>query len=581
TDITSGIHHFKYSYIKSEGVSDVNAELIDEAISAAEITHNGATATAKFNIPKLVLNRNNQFNGTVEFTAYDRAENNTDMADEERIVVDNINPTSTITFNDPVQNVNNISYYAGNINATIVINEANFYSNDVNVTVTKDGVNYPVTVQWNDNSVDVHTGTFTLTEDGDYVVAINYADRSTNEMESYESNRLTIDTKAPTVNVTNVKNNTANKDEVYGFTITANDINIDMNSIAPVLTAVVRGEDGSYAKKTIPFENLKTLEAGKTYSYTVENLEEDAVYTLVCTLKDMSGNTYSKIILDDGNEYETVRFSINREGSTFAVDEATDKLVQQYYVYSVYEDVIIEEINVDPIENYTVKLNGEELTEGKDYTTTVTDNEEEWSLRTYVISKSLFENEGEYSVIVESTDKADTTAFSDIKNLKVAFVVDKTAPSITISGLEEDGRYQTEAQTVTLIPSDDGGKLNSITVITVDKDGKKLAELLSLSGEELDAALEENSGMLTFKVSKGMYQNIRIICDDCAVNEDGETNTYDVTIKNVTVDTNAFIVNFWANKVLRWSTIAGVILLAAGIVVLIAYKKRKKTEKKK
>lgn len=62
-------------------------------------------------VTKLVLNNDNQFNGTVEFTAYDRSENNTDMADEERTVVDNIKLTSKITFNGPVQNTNNISYY--------------------------------------------------------------------------------------------------------------------------------------------------------------------------------------------------------------------------------------------------------------------------------------------------------------------------------------------------------------------------------------------------------------------------------------------------------------------------------------
>ena len=579
-DITTGIYHFKYSYIKSEGVSDVNAELIDEAIAAAEITYSGATATAKFSIPKLVLKNDNQFNGTVKFTAYDRSENNTDMADEERIVVDNIKPTSKITFNEPVQNANNISYYAGDINATIVITEANFYSEDVNVTVTKDGANYPVTVQWKDESVDVHTGTFTLTEDGDYIVTIKYADRSTNEMETYESNRLTIDTKAPSVSVSNIKNNSANKDEKYGFTITANDINIDMNSIKPVLTAVVREEDGSYATKTISLGDIKTVEAGKTYSFTVDNLEADAVYTLVCTLKDMSGNEYSKISLSDGKEYETVKFSINRDGSTFTVNEATFKLLTQYYVYSVDSDVVIEEINVDPIENYVVKLNGEPLTEGKDYTTTITEKDGEWSKRTYVVKKSLFENEGEYNVIVESIDKAETTAFSDVKNLKVAFVVDQTAPVLTISGLEEGGRYQIDEQTVTVIPTDDGGKLNSFKAILLNSDGKELEVRFEKSGNDLIKYLEENDGKITFTVPEGLENQVRIICNDCAVNADGKTNAYDQTFTKVTVSQSGWVI-YYANKPLFYGSIAGVILLAGGIIFLILYKKRKKNEASK
>lgn len=578
-DITTGINHFKYSYIKSEGVSNVNAELIDEAIAAAQITYSGATATAKFSIPKLVLKNDNQFNGTVEFTAYDRAENNTDMADEERIVVDNIKPTSKITFNEPVRNANNISYYAGDINAKIIITEANFYSKDVNVTVTKNGANYPVAVQWKDDSVDVHTGIFTLTEDGNYIVTVKYADRSTNEMKTYESNRLTIDTKAPTVSVSNIKNNSANKDEKYGFTITANDINIDVNSIKPVLTAVVREKDGSYATKTISLGDIKTVEAGKTYSFTVDNLEADAVYTLICALKDMSGNEYSKISLADGKEYETVKFSINRDGSTFTVNEATSKLLNQYYVYSVDSDVVIEEINVDPIENYIVKLNGKPLTEGKDYTTTITEKDGEWSERTYVVKKSLFENEGEYNVIVESIDKAETTAFSDVKNLKVAFVVDQTAPVLTISGLEEGGRYQIDEQTVTVIPTDDGGKLNSFKAILLDSDGNELEVSFEKSGNELIKYLEENDGKITFTVPEGLENQVRIICDDCAVNADGKTNAYDQTFTKVTVSQSELVI-YYANKPLFYGSIAGVILLAA-FIFFILWKRKKKDEESK
>ncbi len=588
-DDISGVYHFLYSYTNNKDVSGVNAELIDEKILYKDIEFdgdkdkaNGKVAKATFTIPKLVLENDNQFNGTVKFTAYNRSEVNDSEDDKEKIVVvvDNIAPTATITYNEPIQKVNNISYYAGNIDAKIVINEANFYSEDVDVLVTKDGKDYPVTVKWIDDSVDVHTGTFTLTEDGDYIVTVKYADRSTNEMDTYTSNRLTLDTKAPTVSVSNIKNNSANKDEKYGFTITANDINIDMNSIKPVLTAVVRNENGSYSTKTISLGDIKTVEAGKTYSFTVDNLEDDAVYTLVCTLKDMSGNEYSKIALSDGKEYDSVRFSINRDGSTFAVNETTDKLVNQYYVYSVNEDVVVEEINVDPIENYTVKLNGEALTEGKDYTTTITDKDGEWSKRTYVIKKSLFEKEGEYNIIVESIDKAETTAYSDVKNLKVAFVVDQTAPVLTISGLEQGGRYQIDEQTVTVIPTDDGGKLNSFKAILLDSDGNEIEVRFEMSGDELIEYLEENDGKITFTVPEGLENQVRIICNDCAVNADGKTNAYDQTFTKVTVSQSGWVI-YYANKPLFYGSIAGVLLVAAAIIFFIVYKKKKKNEEQK
>lgn len=581
-DDTSGIHRFEYAYIKSKGVSSVNAQLLKAAIEEADFEVNGNKFIATFEIPKDVLQSDNQFNGTVEFTAFDRSENSTEKADTRRVIVDNIAPTATITYSAPVQIANDISYYAGNIDAKIVINEANFYSEDVIVKVNDE----VVSVKWTNDSVDVHTGTFTLTEDGDYVVTVEYKDRSANEMTKYKSDRLTLDTVAPTVKVTNIKQNSANKDDTYSFVITANDINLDAAAFKPILTAIVRKSDGSYAIKNISLGDMSTVEIGKTYTFTVDNLEDDAAYSLVCTLKDMSGNAYSKITLEDGKEYEEVRFSINRNGSVFAVDEKTDALVNQYYVYNVNDDVVIEEINVDPVEIYVVKLNGETLTEGTDYTSDLSEKEGEWSKRTYTISKELFTAEGEYNIVVESTDKTDTTSYSDVKNLNVSFVVDRTAPILTISGLENGGRYQVEEQTVTVIPTDDGGRLYSIKVIVLDSDGNPLKNAeggdisvrFEMSGDEFTNYLTENNGKISFTVPEGLENQVQIICNDCSVNSEGETNEYNVISTKVTVSQSGLII-FYANKPLFYGCITGVILLTGGIILLLTKKKTKKEAK--
>ena len=54
---------------------------------------------------------------------------------------------------------------------------------------------------------------------------------------------------------------------------------------------------------------------------------------------------------------------------------------------------MIEEINTDPIEHYAVKMNGKVLTEGSDYTTSVTSADGTWSVRTYSVKKELFVEE--------------------------------------------------------------------------------------------------------------------------------------------------------------------------------------------
>ena len=587
-DETAGIEHFVYSYRNASGVSKVNAELLEAAIERAKITQHGNKFTATFTIPKSVLQSNNQFNGTVEFTAYDFSTNQKDLKDGSRLVVDNIAPTGSVTFNDPVQEVNGISYYSGNIEATIVINEANFYAEDVQISVEKDGgAGTSVSANWTDNSADIHTGTFTLSDDGDYIVIVNYTDRSSNKMETYTSRQLTIDTQHPTIHVSNIKVNSANKDEKYEFTITATDTadNLPVDEVKPLLKEVTRSEIGTYETKDVPLENITTEVNNQTYSIKVENLEEDGVYTLSCTAKDWANNEYNKFTLDDGQEYENVTFSVNRNGSTFLIDNNTEKMLDKYYVYSVENPVVIKEINTDPIEKYVVKLNGTELEAGEDYITENVNNEGEWNERTYTINKKLFEGEGEYSIVVESTDKAETASYSDIKGLDVSWIVDQTAPVVAVSGLENSGRYKTESQTVTAIPTDDGGKLKSFKAVVADKSGtvKKNNELegkvlVDLSGEELDTYLGENDGKITFNIPEGLEEQVQIICTDYAVHEDGKTtNEYNEVFSRVTVSANSVII-FYANKPLFYGTIIGIVLTAGGIFLIVWKRKKKKAE---
>lgn len=585
-DNTSGVEHFVYSYRKASGVSSVNAELIDAALANSQITKNGSKFTSSFTIPRSALGNSNQFNGTTDFVAHDTATNTTDLKDSSRTVVDNISPTASVTYNKPVQEVNGISYYSGKIDVTVQINEANFYAEDVQISVAKDGANgNATTASWSNNSTDVHTGTFSLSEDGDYIITINYTDRSTNKMETYTSKQLTIDTKHPTIHVSNIKANSANKDETYGFTITATDTadNFTSKEFKPVLEAVTRSENGSYEKKEIPLGDVNTNKNNQEYSITVENLEEDGIYTLTCSAKDLANNEYKKFTLDDEKEYESVSFSINRNGSTFLINKDAENLINQYYVYDVNEDLVISEINTDPVENYTVKLNGKELEEDTEYTTETSSPEDEWSVRKYTIDKDLFEAEGEYNIVVESVDKTETSAYSDVKGLNLSWVVDQTAPIVAVSGLENDGRYKTKEQVVTAIPTDDGGKLKSFKVVVSDKNKKNSSKsgttLVDLTGDKLEKYLDENDGKVTFKVPEGYQENVRIICTDYAAHKnESETNTYDKVFSKVTVSPSNVVI-FYANKPLFYGSIAGVIVVLGGGIIFFIWRRRRENGK--
>jgi hypothetical protein len=166
---------------------------------------------------------------------------------------------------------------------------------------------------------------------------------------------------------------------------------------------------------------------------------------------------------------------------------------------------------------------------------------------------------------------------SSLKDAVVHFAVDRTAPVVTISGMTPDGRYQTDSQTVVLIPTDDGGALKSLIVNMVDKNGNVIREVINLSGKALIEELEKNEGRITFQIGEGLYQNIQVLCTDYASADTSDaTNAFNSTIENVSVSTSAFMI-FWANKKLRWGTIGGAAtVLSAGIFLI--FKKKKKDE---
>jgi hypothetical protein len=576
-DTTSGVFGFDYSAVLTPNVSSVNQEIVRQGISETSISHSNGRrrATATFDIPYSALTSTTQFDGNVNFSASDRSGKNTSFADTaNRIIVDNISPTANVTYNEPFQTVNNIAYYSGEITASIRITEANFYSSDVNVAVTRNGSAYPATVLWRDNNVNEHIGTFTLTSDGDYSVNVSYTDRSKNLMNTYQSGKMIIDTVKPTVVIEGIKNNSANNAEVIGFTISSSDENFDPNKFTPVITVVAMNEDGGFETKQIP-ATLITDISGKKYSYVIENLNADGVYTVTCDVTDLSGNNYKEFVIADSENSvsDKLTFSVNRSGSTFALDENTIKLIDTYYVQSVENDIVVFETNVDPLEIYgiTLKLGSKEtvLKEGTDFTVTESSSDDEWEKYTYKINKSLFEEEGEYKIVITSKDKADNDAYSDIKNAEINFIVDKTSPTLSISGIKSNGIYSVNEKIVSIIPRDDGGKLDSISITVLNNKGKETDS--HNWNKDFLAKSEENGESLSFNLSKGYNQSVHIVSIDYAGNSTKEIYYFD----NVTISTNRFV-TFYADKTLFWIVVIGALTAIGGVILTVVLLKRRK-----
>lgn len=580
-DDTSGVHGFQYSYYKADGVSSVNAELVDQMIEESEITYtnNRQKATVMFDIPKDALGDNNQFNGIVGFTAVDRSGNESaELQDTERIVVDNISPTAEVEYNTPVQMVNGASYYDETITATITINEANFYAEDVEVTVTKDGAAYPANTAWSDNNTDVHTGTLSLTEDGDYFISISYTDKSSNEMVVYTSDQLTLDTDIaePEITINGQDANGMSYKEDVSLEIGFDDINFENYEIMLTRT--------SYAQKNVDVTNqfiaghmsLKETGGRGVFNQFDKTAENDGIYRLEVAFTDKAGHE---------SKTETM-FTINRFGSVYEYSDYLVSLIEEGGAYrqEITDDLIITEYNADRLVNDSLNIeiscDGKPLTDSG-YTVTPEINQlastgsSGWYQYQYTIDKDNFKSDGVYKIFVSSADEAgnmpENTNYDD---KSILFRVDSTKPEIeSIVGLESSIINAMEV-TVNYTVYDTMG-LSSVEVYVSDN---KVSEITDFSTDSNNYSgsfiLTENSSPQTVQlVVKDLAGNA---VDTDAVDFNSE---YDFN-KSVTVSTN-FFVRFYANKPLFWGlagALAAAVVFILGFILIMRRKKEKEKD---
>lgn len=558
-------------------------------ISSWSTNNGGGNGDSTTHTVTIVYSADGIYSFDISFT--DQADNaNTEVAyrglSPKLFTVDKTNPKFSISYDNT--SARNGNYYNAQRVATLTIDERNFEESRIKVTMTATdngaAVSIPSVAGWSTGSNE-HTATITYSADALYTFDIEYNDKAGNPLaEDFSEDRFYVDKTKPKVSIKKIVDESANNDEGnIGYVITATDTNFDV--FEPKLRSVVRNDDKFVVTEDLKAGSVSGITNGQTY--TVTNLPDDGVYKISCTVTDKAGNDYEDVTLSrDKNDSETyvakrsgketlLTFSVNREGSSFDLDDNTINLINKHYTQQVDKPVVISEINVDTLNQRKVSINGKELGESEYTFNQSGGDDNNWFKYQYTIKQGLFTDEGEYNVVVSSKDKAKNDAFSDIKNAGVKFIVDHTAPIVTVTGLSNDGRYQTESQTVTAVPTDDGGALKSIVVTLIGKDGKDDKELLNLSDDKFTKALEAGDGKVTFEVPEGLYQDVRIVCDDQAFYGKHENVIYDETFTNVSVTPNAFLI-FWANKPLRYAVIGGVALLVTGLVTLIILKQRKK-----
>lgn len=476
-----------------------------------------------------------------------------DSAAPTDFVLDKTAPVITVTFDN--NDVRNGRYFNAGRTATVRIDEHNFNAPDAQVETTaavaEGSVATPAASGWTSGG-DVNTATVPFAADGDYTMRVNYTDLAGNAAQEVTVAMFTVDTTAPTLEFSGVADRSANRGDVAPV-ITYHDINYDTNGTSVSITGY-KNTDG---------RNLTGTRSEDAFggSFVCANIEaipgNDDVYRCVGTVTDLAGNVTQGEIM----------FSVNRFGSNYILSDDTQALVDGRYTAAA-RTLNVTEINVDTLEfseiSYT--LNGQTVTlaEGADYEVAASGGSGTWKQYDYTIRAENFSEEGVYDVTIYSEDAAgniNTNVTSSVAEYAktLSFVVDKTAPSIIITGVEE-ASYNANERTV-VVNYDENYAMAGLTITNGDR-------TVTYDAEQLEAM----SGSVEFVAqASASRQTIVVTAVDRAGNESSAESA------RFLLTTNPFI-RFINNTPL---VIGTVVLVAAVAAVAVVLAKRRATGKEK
>ena len=534
--------------------------------------NNAADPDKSTHVSKIVYNTDGDF--TFDIAVKDKAMNSADKFTQQKFTVDKTAPVIDVSFDN--NSAKNGNYYKADRTATIKITEHNFNSGNqyVNIPVTAEGATAPSVVGWS-GSGDDHNATVSFNKDGKYSFTVDYTDLAGNKAVQKKVDSFYIDKTAPEVEITGVADHQAYNGTVAPV-VTYRDDNFTDDHDFKFTRIDINSKSDDTSKFDYDTDGNGVTEFIYKYRDFAEVLENDGIYNFTVELSDKAGNSTSK----------SVTFSVNRFGSTFKASDDSEKLIKNGYT-NAEQDIVVEEINVSPLTKHSVTLaksggNSTELVENTDYKFTSSNNGNEWCKSVYTVNKKNFSDEAAYTVTIMSVDKAkntnnnrmaDSSLSTEQKNKRecaISFVVDKTSPLVSITGIKDNELYKEASKKVKIVCEDDNLDKSKL-VVTLDN--KKLAE-----GEDYTIVDDKDgsiAGMLTAEIvlkaeTGGIKENLKVTIGDLA------GNTGEKSVDNFILSANIFQ-RFFANPVLVICTFAGLALVIAAVIFFVA-KKRKKAE---
>ena len=510
--------------------------------------------------------------------------------------VDKTVPVITISF-DHTSGYQNSKYYNQTRTGTVQIQEHNFRSSDAKVsapgTISRGDQPTASMGGWGDSG-DSHSMNITFDQDGDYSISAEYTDLAGNPAVPVKSEDFTIDKTAPVIEFD--KASVTDKKAYSGVIaprLLFSDTNYDPNGVTFTLTGI-KNSKGKDLRLTEVFNDETGYGGSISYENFANIKANDDIYTARGTITDRAGNT-SEV---------SITFSVNRFGSTWDYnnDKTTEGLLFKYT--NQEKNVFLREINPDEVTVQSVVLTHDSeirnLEEGKDYKVTA-NTSEGWKEYVYEFLAENFENEGTYSIVVQTQDEANNiNTNSSVKrdggsdSVPLQYSVDKTNPYATLDGVDlEEKRYSQDSLPLFTRLFDNLSGVYKVEIFIYptnsdDDDPARMTPKYAYENTEERAELEEilqaNNGEVPFEIgANNTPQDVRIVTYDAAGNisetvlTSGETFAGEVLWEGVLVTRNIASQYFY-NRPLFFGSLGA--LGAGGIFLFLFLKRRKKDEDK-
>ena len=488
-----------------------------------------------------------------------------DTADGDTFTIDKTAPKLNVSWN--TEAAQNGKYYNAARTATITVEEHNFDPNlfKIEAPVSAGNGDEATPAQiggWSSNG-DTHTATVTFPGQGVYTLSVSGEDLASNKSESYTSPEFVIDTIKPKIDIQNVINRTAYAGEVAPSaavhdTNLADGTTIEVSKISYPLS---KDDPNPYAGAAI---NTSATDKSVSYLNPAKTKGNDGVYTLTVQAIDLAGNT----------ESEAVTWSVNRFGSTYVISDNTGKMLDQYLKSSKTTDVKVTEINPSGLDDnktsveLTRDTKNTTLKSGDNYTTD-SDTSSGWSEYNYTVSKSNYDKDGAYRVLFHSEDAAGNSSENTMEGknaqksgaaAEINFAVDDTAPIASFVDLASNGKYE-ESSHKAKVSFEDNLKLSKAQIKV---NGKTVATFTA-------DQLEKNPIREFVLDGSSSKQDVSVVAWDAAGNKSKELKATGVLVTN-----DSFVL--WMNNLpLMIGTIVAIVVVAGGIYLVVA-KKRKENE---